>query len=282
MANKLVSSRLYKSAMAESISEAFLLFGPRNDWSLGECSSAFFSQASLVSSQPVLGRFSLGSPNHISRTGTVAQSTVVFAITGAALRCVIVGAREQEPAARNKIKEEEEERENRDSPDGSALHCSANSRKSAKVSPQSCAPGKFRTGEQYSDNMQRQQELTVCNYATSWMEKGQSVLCLFHHMKQKPSNTFSRSQVQNKQKGVAPHIAHSRARKLLTQESADASTACPLRLKCKLQKYLKLPLDVIKETTAVLRSILDWGSSKRGLFYIFAFVAPKPPASGHC
>lgn len=131
--------------------------------------------------------------------------------------------------------------------------------------------------------MQRQQELTMSNFATSWMEEGQSVLCLFQHKKQKPSNTSSsRSQVQNKQKEVAPHTAHGRAGKLLAQEAADASTASPLRLKCKLQKYLKLPLDAIKDTTAVLRSILDWGNSKRGLFYIFAFVAPKPPAFGHC
>lgn len=166
---------------------------------------------------------------------------------------LVQGHREQEPAARSKIREEEEERENCEPPDGSALHCSANSPKSAKISPQSYAPGKFRTGERRSDNMQREQELTMSNYTTSWMKKGQSVLCLFQHVKQKPSNTFSRSQVQNKQKGEAPHTAHRRARKLLTQESADAS---PLRLKCKLQKYLKLPLDVIKETTAILRSIL--------------------------
>lgn len=196
---------------------------------------------------------------------------------------LVQGHREQEPVARSKIREEEEERVNCDSPDGSALHCSANSPKSAKISLQRCAPGKFRTGEQCSDNMQRQQELTMSNFATSWMDEGQSVLCLFQHKKQKPSNTSSsRSQVQNKQKEVAPHTAHSRAGKLLAQEAADASTASPLRLKCKLQKYLKLPLDAIKDTTAVLRSILDWGNSKRGLFYIFAFVAPKPPAFGHC
>lgn len=53
--------------MAESISKAFLLFGHRNDWSLCECSSAFFCQSSLVSSQPFREYSAQGIPHHISK-----------------------------------------------------------------------------------------------------------------------------------------------------------------------------------------------------------------------
>lgn len=70
----------------------------------------------------------------------------------------------------------------------------------------------------------------------------QAVPCLFQHKKQNPSNKFSRSQVQNKQKEMAHHIAvlglrNSSPQRLQLQNSSGAQVEAAKVLKTSPECY---------------------------------------------